>query len=157
MSDLRKEFWNEVLELARKDKDVIVLTGDLGYSFCEKFQKELPDQFINAGCAEQNMVGIAAGLARSGKKPFVYSNAIFILARAYEQVRDDIAYQNLNVVLCCTKASGFLGFTHNWGKRENSEDLLKNLPNIKRYYPQNKLELKKILKLKEQKPKYIQL
>lgn len=147
MADLRKFFWKEILEIARKDKDVILLTGDLGYSFCEEFQKELPDQFINAGCAEQNMVGVAAGLARGGKKPYVYSNSIFLLSRANEFVRDDIAYPNLNVKLIGTGASGFLGFTHNLGQFENEHDLIGNLPNIQCIYLKDEGELVRALKL----------
>lgn len=147
MIDLRKAFWKEILEIARKNKDVILLTGDLGYSFCEEFQKELPNQFINAGCAEQNMVGVAAGLARGSKKPYIYSNSIFILMRTYEQVRDDIAYPNLDVKLIGTGASGFLGFTHNLGVFETESDLLKNLPNIRCAYPENNIELARALEL----------
>ena len=77
MPDLRRPFWDEILKMAKKDKDIILLTGDLGFSFMERFQEELPKQFINAGIAEQNMIGVAAGLALCGKKPYCYSNAIF--------------------------------------------------------------------------------
>lgn len=147
MSDLRKAFWSQIYEVAKNDKDVILLTGDLGYSFCERFQQELPNQFYNMGIAEQNMVGVAAGLARVGKKPYVYSNSIFILMRAYEQVRDDVAYANLNVKLIGTGASGFLGFTHNLGILENEKDLLKNLPNIQVAFPKNEEELKRAMEL----------
>lgn len=142
MSDLRKAFWDSMCEIAEKDKDVVVLTGDLGYSFYEKFSKT--KQFINAGCAEQSMIGISAGMAITGKKPYVYSGAIFLLMRAYEQVRDDIAFNNLDVKLVGTGASGFLGFTHNLTGEENEHDLLKNLP-IKQFYPKNEKELKEAL------------
>ena len=127
MSDLRKSFWSQIYEIAKNDKDVIVLTGDLGHSFCEQFAKDFPEQFINAGCAEQNMAGVAAGLARVGKKPFVYSNAIFLLMRAYEQVRDDLVHPNLNVKLIGTGASGFLGFSHNLQLGESERDLINGL------------------------------
>ena len=142
--DLRKQFWNSILKIAKADKNVVVLIGDLGFSFKEKFEKELPDQIINCGIAEENIIGVAAGLSLEGKKPYCYSNAIFLIGRAYEFVRDDICYNNTNVKLCGTGASGFLGFTHNWKGKENEEDLLKNLP-IKRFYPQSKGELKKAL------------
>lgn len=143
MSDLRKEFWELILEIAKKDKDVIVLTGDLGYSFYEKFKLELPEQFINCGCAEQNMVGVAAGLARAGKKPYVYSNSIFLSSRAHEFIRDDIAYQNLNVKLIGTGANGFLGFTHNKNNRENN--WLSGFPNMPICTPETKAILKYFL------------
>lgn len=154
MSDLRKAFWSEISKIAKNDKDVIVLTGDLGYSFCEQFSEEFPDQFINCGCAEQNMIGVAAGLARMGKKPYVYSNAIFLLVRAAEQVRDDIAYQDLNVKLIGTGASGFLGFSHNLSPQENEQDLLKNLPNIRCVYPD---ESRLVSVLLEDGPAFIRL
>lgn len=147
MSDLRKSFWEKIIEIARNDKDVILLTGDLGYSFCEELQNELPEQFINCGCAEQNMIGVASGLARKGKKVYVYSNSIFLLMRAGEQVRDDVAYSNLDVRLIGTGASGFLGFTHNLGEFENESDLLKNLPNIRCTYPKDEKELIQALEL----------
>ena len=145
MSDLRKDFFAEMGNLASKDKDVILLVGDLGYSFYEEYAETYHDQFINCGCAEQNMIGVAAGLALSGKKPYVYSGTIFTLMRPYEFVRDDIAYNNTNVKLIGTGASGFLGFTHNLGNAENEEDLLKHLPNLKRFYPTNKEELAEAL------------
>jgi len=144
--DLRKDFFDILLEMAKKDKDIILLIGDLGYSFYERFQKELPDQFINAGCAEQNMIGVAAGLALGGKKPLVYSGSIFLASRGHEFIRDDVAYNNLNVKLIATGASGFLGWSHNWQNGENEFDLLKNLPNLYLYFPESKEELSRVLK-----------
>jgi len=155
MSDLRKQFFNTMCEIAENDKDIILLVGDLGYSFMEDFAERYPDQFINAGCAEQNMVGMSAGLARAGKKPYVYSGSIFLASRANEFIRDDVAYNNTNVKLIGTGASGFLGFTHNWKGEENEHDLLKNLPNLQIRYPENKEELKKVLL--SDKPSFIRL
>ncbi len=143
--DLRKEFFREMCKIANQDKDVCLLVGDLGYSFMESYAKKYPKQFINMGCAEQNMIGVAAGLALAGKKPYVYSGSIFLASRANEQIRDDIAYNNLNVKLIGTGASGFLGFTHNWEGKENEFDLIKNLPNIGLFVPENKEELKMYL------------
>lgn len=155
MSDLRKTFFAQMCDIAKKDKDVVLLTGDLGYSFYEEYQSKLPDQFINVGCIEQSMIGIAAGLALSGKKPFVYSGAIFLLFRPYEQIRDDIAYPNLNVRLIGTGASGFLGFTHNFGIGENEKNLLRPLPNLQTCYPDNEEQLARALLLDG--PLYIRL
>lgn len=129
--DSRKVFFEALTEMARKDKDIILLVGDLGYSFMEDFAKKYPKQFVNAGIAEQNMVGMAAGMAREGKKVFVYSGAMFLVCRAYEQLRDDIAYPNLPVKLIGTGAAGFLGFTHNFEGDESSENFIRPLPNIK--------------------------
>ena len=142
-------------ELAAKDKDVVVLTGDLGYSFMEEYATCFSSQFINMGCAEQNMLGVAAGLARVGKKPYVYSGAIFAVMRPYEFLRDDIAYNNTNVKIIGTGASGFLGFTHNFENGENEEDLLKHLPHLKRFYPRDEKELNRYLLVTG--PAYIRL
>lgn len=131
MPDTRITFFKTLTELAEKDKDVILLVGDLGYSFMEDFAKRFPEQFINCGIAEQNMVGVASGLARCGKKPYVYSGAMFLCTRALEQIRDDVCYPNLDVKFVGTGASGFLGFTHNFGESEHWEDYLKGLPNLK--------------------------
>ena|SRR3990167_8580076 len=153
--DLRKAFFKNMCELAEKDKSVRVLVGDLGFSFMEEYAQKYPDQFINCGIAEQNMIGVAAGMALGGLKPYVYSGSIFLLMRPYEFVRDDICYNNLNVKLIGTGASGFLGFTHNWEGTENEEDLLKNLPNLKRFYPKSEEELKEALSTKG--PAYVRL
>ena len=110
--DLRKQFFNCLSELA-SDKDVILLVGDLGYGFVKEYVWRFPKQYINCGVIEQSMVGIAAGLALGGKKPYVYSGSIFLIARAYEQIRDDICYNKLDVKLIGTGASQFLGFSHN--------------------------------------------
>jgi transketolase len=155
MPDLRKQFFSEMDKLADKDKDVILIVGDLGYSFMEDFAAKHPEQYINFGISEQAMIGVAAGLALGGKKPYVYSGAIFILMRPYEQVRDDVCYNNLNVKLVGTGASGFLGFTHNLMGTENEEDLLKNLPNLTRHYPKTDEELQAALH--KDGPAYIRL
>lgn len=156
---LRKEFFKILCELAKKDRDTIFLTGDLGYSFFEDFQNKFPKQFINCGVIEQSMIGIAAGLALSGKKPYCYSTAPFLVCRALEQIRNDVCYQNLNVKFVGVSISGFVGFTHNLEGKENEEDLLKNLPNIKRHYPKTEKELKEILlkSYKSSSPAYIKL
>lgn len=158
MPDLREQFWNSILEIAKTNKDVIILVGDLGFSFYEQFKEELPDQFINCGIAEQNMIGVASGLALAGKKPYCYSNSIFLLMRAYEQVRDDVCFNQANVKLIGTGAAGFLGFSHNLTGNEREEDILKNLP-IKIYYPESEEELENNLTntYLEGKPTFIRI
>lgn len=145
MPDLRKAFFENMEKIAEADDKVILIVGDLGFSFCERYAEKYPKQFLNVGCIEQSMVGIASGMARGGLKPYVYSGSIFLVSRAHEFIRDDVAYNNTNVKLIGTGASQFLGFSHNWSNGENEEDLLKNLPNIKRFYPQNEEELKQAL------------
>jgi transketolase len=144
--------------MAREDKDVILLVDDLGFGYKEEFERLRPKQIINCGLTEQSMIGIAAGLALGGKKPYCYGTIPFVLMRPYEQIRDDVAYQNLNVKIIGYSMPGFIGFTHNLEGKENEEDLLKNL-NIKRYYPKNEKELVKDLKksYKNKKPAYLRL
>jgi transketolase len=159
MTDLRQFFFDTLLEIAREDCNVILLTGDLGFSFIERFQAELPLQFINCGIAEQNMVGVAAGLALGGKKPYCYSGAVFMTMRPYEFIRDDVAYNNLNVKMIGTGAGGFLGFSHNMLDSENERDLLKNLPNLSIYMPTSEEELEGVLieTHRSRMPAYIRL
>ena len=145
MPDLRKSFFSILEEMMAEDEKIIFITFDLGFSFAENLQSKFPERFINAGCIESAGVGIAAGLARGGLKPYLYSNAIFLLSRAHEFVRDDIAYNNTNVKLCGTGASGFLGFSHNIGENESEENWLKGMPNIKSFYPKDEQELKQAL------------
>lgn len=146
MPDLRKEFFQIMCGIAEKDGKVILLTGDLGFSFCEEYAQRFPNQFVNCGCIEQSMVGIAAGMARAGLKPYVYSNSIFLLSRANEQIRDDVAYNNLDVKFIGTGASGFLGFSHNL-YFEKPENFIKGFPNIVCVEAKNKerLEIAMIL------------
>lgn len=136
--DLRPIFFKEMKKMASEDENVILLVGDLGYSFMEEFAREYPKQFLNVGIAEQNMVGIAAGMAKKGKKPYVYSGSTLLLSRAYEQIRDDVCFNNTNVKLVGTGAADFLGFTHNWQEGENELNLLMYLPNIDLYQPTDK-------------------
>lgn len=145
MKDLRKTFWGEMERIAAEDPNVMLLTGDLGYSFFERYAERFPKQFYNCGIAEQNMMGVAAGLARVGRRPFVYSSAIFAVMRPYEFLRDDIAYNDTNVVVVGTGAADFLGFTHVLGEHESLPRLLEGLPNLKQFYPQNDDELKDAL------------
>lgn len=149
MSDLRRDFFSLMEEI--QDKDTIILVGDLGYSFMENY----PGRLVNCGIAEQNMVGMAAGMARAGLKPYVYSNSIFLAGRAFEQIRDDIAYPKLNVKLIGTGAAGFLGYTHNWEGEESAGNLIKPLPNISYVTPLARETLEWFLKAPG--PAFIQL
>lgn len=161
MPDLRPSFINELIKLASKDKKIIFIVGDVGYSFAEKFIGKFPEQFLNCGVMEQSMLGIAAGMAMSGKKPYVYSMINFVLMRPYEQLRNDICYQNLNVKIIGVKGSEayrFLGFSHNIKENEDLK-ILEPFPNISCYTPQNTKEVKRIILKTYQKnnPVYIRL
>ena len=156
---MRKQFFQYLSELAKHDKNIIFLTGDLGFGYFEEFRDKFSDQFINCGCIEGSMVGIAAGLARAGKKPYVYSTSPFLIFRALEQIRNDVAYQNLNVKLIGVSVSGFLGFSHNLENSENEYELLKNLPHINFYNPATAIELEENMmrSYKNKEPAYIRI
>jgi transketolase len=156
--DLRKQFFKTLSDLAKDDPSVVLLVGDLGFSFFESFRDNYPAQFINVGIMEQTMIGIAAGLALGGKKPYCYSTAPFVTYRVLEQIRDDVAYQNLNVKLIGTNMSGFIGFTHTTYDDEDLH-LFKKLPNIKAYAPKDEKEAEEIIKktYEEKTPTYIRV
>lgn len=128
--DTRKQFVQWLIKKARKNKKIILLVGDLGFNFVEEFQKEFPDRFINAGCSEQNMAGVATGLKIAGYEPYCYSGGIFLNYRASEQIRS-AWMQGLDVKIVATGASGFLGDSHNFrkGEIEPLESLSKLLKN----------------------------
>lgn len=132
---MRNAFITTLNKQAKRDKRIMLLTGDLGFTVFESFMKLFPDRFINVGVAEANMVGIAAGLAHSGKIPVIYSIATFMSMRAFEQIRNDIALPASNVKIVGTGgglAYGPAGPTHH-----SLEDvaLMRALPNIKVLVP----------------------
>ena len=141
---MRKPFIQTIEELMSKDDRVILIVGDVGFSFMEPIMEKYPNQFLNVGAAEQTMMGMAYGLSISGWKPYVYSMINFIIFRPYEQVRNDLCYQNANVKLfgvAGSEAYKFLGFSHNV-EDEAEERLLGHLPNINIYYPKTEQETK---------------
>ncbi|MCC3419287.1 MAG: transketolase [Microcoleus sp. PH2017_07_MST_O_A] len=112
---MRTAFIKTLCELAEQDERIWLLCGDLGYSVLEGFSGRFPDRFVNVGVAEQNMTGIAAGLALSGKVVFIYSIANFPVMRCLEQIRNDVCYHNLNVKIVTVGGGltyGSLGYTH---------------------------------------------
>ena len=96
---MRNIFVKKFIEEAEKNKEIYFLTGDLGYNSFEIIKEKFPDRFINVGCAENNMIGIASGLALSGKKVFVYSIVPFLVFRSFEQIRNYICHNNLPYIL----------------------------------------------------------
>lgn len=127
---MRKAFVDAFLKY-RGPSDVF-LTGDLGYRTLEPIRDALLDRFINCGIAEQNMVSMAAGLAKAGLSPWVYSIAPFLYARAFEQIRNDICFPGLPVKLIGMSGYAALGPSH-----QSSEDcaVLQTLPGICVYTP----------------------
>ena len=112
---MRDTFVKTLIEIAKKDKNVHLLTGDLGFGVLKPYWEQLPDQFANLGIAEQNMTSFAAGLALQGKTVFTYSIGNFPTLRAVEQIRNDCAYHNANVKVVCVGGGfvyGSLGMSH---------------------------------------------
>lgn len=137
---MRAEATRIIYETALKNKDIIFIAGDLGHSFAEKYRENIPGQYINTGLAEQNMIGVAAGLALSGKKVFTFSITTFALMRCFEQIRVDVCYQNLDVTIIGVGA----GFAYNTSgcTHFGTEDItiMRALPNMKIYCPCHPLE-----------------
>lgn len=147
MTNGRKAFIETLTDLAAKDPKVILIIGDVGFSFLEPFIERFPNQFLNAGIAEQNMMGMAAGMSFEGWKPYVYSMINFICMRPFEQVRNDIAYQNANVKLFGVEGSAaykFLGFSHNISEDED-EHLMGYLPNMHTYIPTEEQQVRNLM------------
>ena len=118
---MRAAFSDTLVNLARNDPKVLLLTGDHGYALFDQFRKVCPAQYINAGIAEQNMVGMAAGLARSGFRPFVYGLSAFIPIRVLEQIKLDVAHDQLPVVFLGDGA-GFV-YSHLGTSHQSAEDI----------------------------------
>ena len=120
------------MALAREDKKIVLIVCDVGFSFIEEFAKEFPKQYINAGVTEQSATGMAAGLALMGYKPYYYSMIPFVTMRNFEQLRNDICYNSVDVKLIGVRGSEhykFLGFSHNISEDEDIK-ILSHLPNL---------------------------
>lgn len=112
---MRTRFFADLLAAATSDRDIVLISGDLGFGVVEPFVAACPAQFINAGVAEQNMTGLAAGIALGGGRVFTYSIANFPTLRCLEQIRNDIAYHRANVTVVAVGgglAYGALGMSH---------------------------------------------
>ena len=137
---MRFETIKTIYNAALADSKIIFLTGDLDHAHRDDFRKNLPDQYFSVGIAEQNMIGIAAGLALSGHRVFVYSIAPFVTMRCYEQIKVDVCYQNTSVVVIGVGA----GYAYSTGgcTHHAIEDIavMRALPNMQIYSPSNPLE-----------------
>ena len=112
---MRDAFLKKITELAAIDKDVVLLTADLGFGVFENFESKFPGQYFNVGVAEQNMTGLAAGLALEGKKVITYSIGNFATLRCLEQIRNDGCYHDLNITIVASGGGfsyGSLGMSH---------------------------------------------
>jgi transketolase C-terminal domain/subunit len=142
---LRKAFIETMTYLADCDDRVMLIYGDVGFSYMDDFIKRFPNQSLNAGIAEQNMMGMAAGLTIAGWKPYVYTMSNFILLRPLEQVRNDIDFSYANVKLFGVKggpAYKFLGHSHNLLEGEEKAILDYSLPSTAQYFSNTEKRLK---------------
>lgn len=156
---MRDAFSNSLVRLALADPRVLLLTGDHGYALFDEFRKRCPSQYINAGIAEQNMVGMAAGLARAGFRPFVYGLAAFIPIRTVEQIKLDIAHDDLPVVLLGDGA-GFV-YSHLGTSHQSTEDIActRAIPGISILSPADRFEMTACMEFayKAQSPVYLRM
>lgn len=156
----RQAICEVLMEKAKEDKDIVVLCSDSrGSASFTPFAEAYPDQFIEVGIAEQNLVGISAGLAKCGKKPFAASPACFLSTRSYEQAKVDCAYSDTNVTLIGISGGisyGALGMSHH-----SAQDIaaMSAIPNMRVYLPSDRFQTAKLTEalLQDQKPAYVRV
>ena len=137
---MRRRFGKLINRLAKKDKKIILLVGDIGYGIFDDFRKEHPKRFYNLGICEQSLIGVASGMSLEGLKPWVYTITPFLIERPFEQIKLDIDQQNVNVNLVGFADYPKLGPTH---KELNAKKLMSMFKNIKPYFPKNSQETEK--------------
>lgn len=155
----RGYFAYELYEQMKENKDIVLITGDLGYGMFDAIRDEFPDRFFNVGAAEQAMIGIAVGMAYQGKIPVVYSITNFLLYRPFEFIRNYINKEKLHIILAGggrDKDYKEDGLTH-WS--EDAKQVLKCFPNIKQLWPESNEEAAIALDqgLEEKDPLFISL
>lgn len=149
---MRNAFIQELIALARQHPQIALIVGDLGYSVIEPFADEFPDRFINVGVAEQNMTGLAAGMASEGYHVFTYSIANFPTFRCAEQIRNDVAYHQLPVTVVSVGgglAYGSLGYSHH---AVQDYALMRTLPNMLIAAPGDPMEVRACMRYLVAKP-----
>lgn len=156
---MRYTFVKTLIAEAKKNKSIMLLTGDLGYTVFEEFRDKFPDRFINVGVAEQNMMGIATGLALDGKIVFAYSIAAFSTMRPFEQIRSNIAGHNASVVIVGSGAGlsyGTASITH---QAVEDISLMRGIPGMTVLCPADPVETDWAtrMSIKIKKPVYLRL
>ena len=156
---MRFVFVKELIKFTKKNRNVYLITSDLGYRAFEEFAKLFPKKFINVGVSENNMIGIAAGMAANGKKVFVYSILPFVVFRSLEQIRNNILHNDLDVNII--GAGGGFSYNVQGISHNTSEDIsvLRSLPNLSIYNPGSRFEAEFIVKqmFKSKKPSFARL
>lgn len=156
----RDVYGQTLINLGRKNKDIVALDADLsGSTRTAKFGKAFPERFFNFGVAEQNMVGVAAGLASCGKIPFVSTFAIFVTGRAWDQIRNTICYNNLNVKIVATHAGITVGPDGSSHQALEDIALMRPIPNMTIVVPCDGPETEETIKAVSQHigPVYVRL
>lgn len=156
---MRTTFIESLSELASEDPNIWLLCGDLGYSVLEPFAAKFPDRFVNVGVAEQNMAGVAAGIALSGKTVFIYSIGNFPTLRCLEQLRNDVCYHGADVKVVAVGAGfayGSQGYTHH---ALEDVGIMSMLPGIEVFVPCDPLEVRAATRFvaASGKPSYLRL
>lgn len=156
---MRTAFIQQLISEARHNENIFLLVGDLGYNVIEPFAKEFPDRFRNVGIAEQNMAGLAAGLAMTGYNVYIYSIGNFPTLRCIEQIRNDIAYHQANVKVVAVGggyAYADLGATHH---ATEALGIMRTIPNMVVCSPSDPIEARAITSISAEYhgPMYIQL
>ena len=156
---MRFVFVKELIKYAKKNANVYLITSDLGYRAFEEFAYLFPKKFINAGVSENNMIGIASGMAASGKKVFVYSILPFVVFRSLEQIRNNILHNDLDVNII--GAGGGFSYNVQGISHNTSEDIsvLRSLPNLSIHNPGSRIEAEFVIKqmFKSKKPSFARL
>lgn len=150
---MRNQFVSLLHDWATEDPSVSLIVGDLGYGVVDEFSRTLPDQFINAGIAEQSMMTMAAGMASEGYRPFVYSIANFPTFRAAEQIRNDVAHHRLPVTVVAVGGGlvyGSLGYSHH---AVQDYALMRSMPEMTIYSPGDPHEMSAVFDAIRQNPK----
>ena len=156
----RQAICEVLMDRAKEDKNIVVLCSDSrGSASMTPFADAFPEQFVETGIAEQNLVSISAGLAKCGKKTFACSPACFLSTRSYEQAKIDVAYSNTNVTLIGISGGvsyGALGMSHH-----SAQDIasMAAIPNMRVYLPSDRHQTKKLIEslLLDEKPAYIRV
>lgn len=156
---MRNAFIEELVALASQHDNIALVVGDLGYSVVEPFADRFPDRFINAGVAEQNMTGLAAGMASEGYHVFTYSIANFPTFRCAEQIRNDVDYHKLAVTVVAVGgglAYGALGYSHH---AVQDYALMRAFPNMMLASPGDPMEVRACMRylVKNPQPSYLRL
>ena len=131
---MRRRFGKIIAELADRDENIIVLVGDIGYRVFDEFREKHPNRFINLGICEQSMIGVSAGMALEGLKPWVYTITPFLIERPFEQLKLDIDQQNANVKLVGFADYPTLGPTH---QELVADKIVQLFTNISSFFPKD--------------------